>query len=185
MNRSLQNCSQVFDNCQTHASKHPLSWKQLPTPLQCIITHPFPSPFFTPVLLMKGADGLYWDWCQLHWVLCQIIYTSSYPTPLSCEFCAHWTAICARDWQRAKYATFEVPIKTNLKIMKQLCAVVEVWRGPLDRNKPILKYKTVYPKEALFPFPCVKGLCSHCLWDLLQSTTHPACGKWTILLETH
>lgn len=46
------------------------------------------------------------------------------------ELCAHWTATHARDWQCAKYATFEVPIKRNLKVMKQLRAVVKVLRRP-------------------------------------------------------
>lgn len=46
------------------------------------------------------------------------------------ELCVHWTATHARDWQRAKCATFEVPIKMNPEVMKQLLAVVRVLRRP-------------------------------------------------------
>lgn len=135
--RSPQNRNQVRDNC---CILHPHTFSSKPPPPSslCLITHLFPSSpclffFFTPKLLMKGADGLFCGWCQLHWVLCQIIYTSFYPTPLGCGVvcvCVHWTATHARDWQRAKYATFEVPIKTNLKVMKQLRAVVKVLGRP-------------------------------------------------------
>lgn len=47
--------------------------------------------FFTPKLLMKGADGLFCGWCQLHWVLCQIIYTSFLPSNAT----RLWSRACA------------------------------------------------------------------------------------------
>lgn len=135
---SLQNCHQVYDNC---CILHPHSFSSKPPPPHSpththtrLITHLpilFFFFFFAPKLLMKGADGLFCGWCQLHWVLCQIIYTSFYPTPLGCGVvCVHWTATHARDWQRAKCATLEVPIKMDLKVMKQLLAVVKVSRRP-------------------------------------------------------
>ena len=84
MSTSLQNCNQVYDNCCIFSSKPPT----------CLITH-----IFAPLkLLMKGADGLFCIWCQLHWVLCQIIYTSFPPnatlwSTLVCNTC-HRLAVC-------------------------------------------------------------------------------------------
>lgn len=97
---SLQNRDQVCDNCRV---LHPRSISSKP-PLARLITHLFPSSpclffyffisfffFFTPKLLMKGADGLFCGWCQLHWVLCQIIYTSFLPSNAT----RLWSRACA------------------------------------------------------------------------------------------
>lgn len=47
------------------------------------------------------------------------------------SWCAHWTVAHARDWQCANYASLHVPIKRNLKVIKQLFLVVQVLERPL------------------------------------------------------
>lgn len=68
---SPQNCNQVYDNCcilHPHSVFHQSHSSCPPPPMSPNSSLPILSLsfFFTPKLLMKGADGLFCGWCQLH-----------------------------------------------------------------------------------------------------------------------
>lgn len=113
---------------------------QSPPPTR-LITHLFPSSpclffYFFFFFYSKAADE------RSRWFVLWLVSAPLSPlsdhlhllpsiqrhSAVESRVCVRWTATHAKDWQCAKYAASEVPIKTNLRVMKQLRAVVKVSR---------------------------------------------------------
>lgn len=142
-NSSLQSRNQVCDNCRV---LHPRSISSKPPPrpsynsslpILSLSFFYFFISFYFFFFYSKAADE------RSRWFVLWLVSAPLSPLsdhlhllPSIQRHSAVESRVCVyaglqhmpKDWQCAKYATSEVPIKTNLGVMKQLRAVVKVSR---------------------------------------------------------